>query len=130
MPEKKKTEPHEVDPEIIRAFDLMWHYFPSAVFLLQKDRTIVSMNQAAKELGVMSGMKCFQLSGETGIHAGCLGNSAMRDAEGKRSVLYVPAMKQVLDSYWLPIPGVKGMLIHFAIDITEYAKPEMFPPEE
>jgi hypothetical protein len=124
MAEKK------VNSEVIKAFDLMWYHFPAAVFLLQKNRTIVSMNKAAKDLGVITGMKCFQLSGETGIHEGCLGNSALKDGEGKRSVLYVPAMKQVLDSYWLPIPGEKDMLIHFGIDITEYAKPEMFPPEE
>jgi hypothetical protein len=130
MTETKKTTGGEVNPDIVKAFDLMWYHFPSPVFLLQRNRTIVGMNKAAKELGVMPGMKCFQLSGEKAIHEGCLGNSALKDGESKRSVMYVPAMKQVLDSYWLPIPGEKDMLIHFGIDITEYAKPEMFPSEE
>jgi hypothetical protein len=130
MTEQKEKKNKEVNPEIIKAFDQMWHYYPFPVFLLQKNRTIVSMNKAAKDLGILTGMKCYQLSGNTGIHEGCLGNSAMKDQEGKRSVLYVPGMKQVLDSYWLPIPGEKDMLIHFAADITAYAKKEMFPAGE
>ena len=124
-PEKKQ----QVNPEVVKAFDMVWYYFPFPVFLLQRNRTIVSMNKAAKDMGIMTGMKCYQLTGGTGIHEGCLGNAAMKDEEGKRSVMYVPEMKQVLDSYWLPIPREKDMLIHFATDITEYAKPEMFTPE-
>ncbi len=130
MDEKKEKKNREVNPETIRAFEQMWHYYPFPVFLLLKNRTIVSMNKAAKDMGIMTGMKCFQLSGSTGIHEGCLGNSALKDQAGKRSVLYVPGMKQVLDSYWLPVPGEKDMLIHFAADITEYAKKEMFPAGE
>ena len=129
MTESTQENKQEVKSEIVTAFDLMWYHFPFPVFLLQKNRTIVSMNKAAKDMGIMAGMKCFQLTGSTGIHEGCLGNSAMKDGEGKRSVAYVPDMKQVIDSYWLPIPGEKNMMIHFGIDITQYAKPEMFPVE-
>ena len=120
----------QANPEVIKAFDKVWYYFPFPVFLLQKNRTIVSMNKAAKEMGVVTGMKCFQLTGDTGIHEGCLGNSAMKDEEGKRAVAFIPGINQVIDSYWLPIPGEKNMMIHFGVDITEYAKPEMFPAEE
>jgi hypothetical protein len=130
MSDGKAQPGQEVTPEIIAAFDRMWHHFPSPVFLLLKNRTIIGMNKAAKDLGVMTGMKCFQLSGETGIHASCLGNDALKDGTGKRAVGYVPALKQVMDSYWLPVVGEPGLMIHFAIDITEYAKPEMFPPSE
>lgn len=127
MADKQARIEPDISPEILSAFDLMWHHFPSPVFLLLKNRTIIGLNKAAKDMGIMTGMKCFQLSGETGIHENCQGNSALKEGSGKRAVAYVPKFKQVMDSYWLPVPGQPNLLIHFAIDITEYAKPEMFP---
>jgi hypothetical protein len=130
METNKKQNRKNINPEILKAFELMWHYFPAPVFLLHRNRDIIGMNKAAKDMGILTGMKCFQLTGGKGIHEGCLGNAAMQDEEGKRSVSYVPGMKQVLDSYWLPIPGEKDLLIHFATDITQYARPELFPTSE
>ncbi len=130
MENEQKPSVADIRVEILKAFQIMWHCFPATVFLLHRSRDIIGMNNAAKDLGILTGMKCFQLSGDTGIHDNCLGNSALRDEAGKRSVMYVPKMKQVLDSYWLPIPGEKNLLIHFATDITPYAKPELFPKPE
>ncbi|MBI5583714.1 MAG: hypothetical protein HY892_07805 [Deltaproteobacteria bacterium] len=115
-----------IDPDILKAFHAMWDIFPSPVLLLRKDRTILDCNQTATALGVRPGMKCFQLSGDTGIHNLCLGNEALEQGVAKRSVVYSPARKQVLDSYWLPL-GQGDLFVHFGIDITEYAKPELFP---
>ncbi len=63
----------DVSPEILKAFHLMWDTFPFAVLLLRKDRTILDCNQTAKDKGVRLGMKCYQLSGEKGIHKHCRG---------------------------------------------------------
>ena len=130
MAEKLSQPGQDVNPEMLKAFEAMWYHFPSPVFLLLKNRTIIGLNKAAKDLGVMTGMKCFQLSGKTGIHENCLGNDALKEGTGKRAVGYVPDLKQVMDSYWVPVVGEPNLMIHFAIDITEYAKPEMFPSPE
>jgi hypothetical protein len=130
MDKKIQKTAGDFSPEAVQAFEATWFYYPAPVFLLHRNRDIIAMNKAAKDLGILTGMKCFQLSGAKGIHNNCLGNAALREQTGKRSVMYVPQMKQVLDSYWLPVVGEKNLLIHFAADITEYAKPELFPPDE
>jgi hypothetical protein len=125
---EKNQEPNntEVSPQILEAFHLMWDMFPTPVFLLRKDRTIVDFNQTAKDKGVRLGMKCYQLSGDDCIHKMCLGNSALEEGVGKRSVGYYAPSKRFVDSYWLPIKGQKDLFVHFAIDITKYANPELF----
>ncbi|MEE8399235.1 MAG: hypothetical protein V3S89_09535 [Desulfobacterales bacterium] len=120
----------DVSEQTMAAFTMMWDAFPSMVMLLKKDRTIVAANKMARDLGVKPGIKCYELSASTGIHQGCLGTPAVEEGVAKRLVSYIDAMKQVLDSYWVPVQGEKDLYIHFATDITEYAKPEMFPPEE
>jgi hypothetical protein len=116
----------EVSPEIFKAFHLMWDMFPTPVFLLRKDRTIIDFNRTAKDRGVRLGMKCYQLSGDDCIHKQCLGNSALEEGVGKRSVGYYAPSKRFVDSYWLPIEGQKDLFVHFAIDITKYANPKLF----
>jgi hypothetical protein len=125
---EKSQEPDniEVSPEILKAFHLMWDMFPTPVFLLRKDRTIVDFNQKARDRGVRLGGKCYQLSGDDCIHKQCLGNSALEEGVGKRSVGYYAPSKRFVDSYWLPIGGQKDLFVHFAIDITKYANPELF----
>jgi len=116
----------EVSPEILKAFHLMWDMFPTIVLLLRKDRTILGCNQTASDRGVRLGTKCYQLSGDHCIHKQCLGNSALEEGVGKRSTGYYAPSKRFVDSYWLPIRGEKGLFVHFAIDITQYANPELF----
>ena len=125
---EKSQEPDniEVSLEILKAFHLMWDMFPTPVFLLRKDRTIVDFNQTARDRGVRLGPKCYQLSGDDCIHKQCLGNSALEEGVGKRSVGYYAPSKRFVDSYWLPIGGQKDLFVHFAIDITKYANPELF----
>jgi hypothetical protein len=124
---EKSQEPAniEVSLEILKAFHLMWDMFPTPVFLLRKDRTIVDFNRTAKDRGVRLRMKCYQLSGDDCIHKQCLGNSALEEGVGKRSVGYYAPSKRFVDSYWLPIEGQKDLFVHFAIDITKYANPEL-----
>ena len=119
-----------VDPDILKAFHAMWDIFPFPVLLLSKDRTILDRNRAAKDKGVRLGGKCFQLSGDDDIHKHCLGNAALEERTPKRAVGYSAARKQVLDSYWLPLLDEGDLFVHFAIDITDYAKPDLFPTTE
>ncbi|MGA3086164.1 MAG: hypothetical protein ABSE95_15435 [Thermodesulfobacteriota bacterium] len=54
---EKSQEPDniEVNPEILKAFHLMWDMFPTPVFLLKKDRAIVDFNQTARDRGLEIG---------------------------------------------------------------------------
>jgi hypothetical protein len=70
-------------------------------------------------------MKCFQLSSD-GVHNFCRANAALDDGVAEQSVGYRPASKKVNNSYWLPIAGEKNLFVHVTIDISEYAKPELF----
>jgi hypothetical protein len=114
-----------VDPQVLQAFHLMWDLFPSTVLLVRKDRTILACNQSAVERGFRLGMKCFQLTSD-GVHKHCKANEALAEGTAQRTVVYAPATQKVNNSYWLPIKGEKDLFVHVVIDITQYAKPELF----
>ena len=59
----------DVNPEALKAFSMMWDCFPAVVMLLRKNRTIVGLNKVARDVGIQLGTKCYQLTGETAIHA-------------------------------------------------------------
>jgi len=106
---------------------MMWDAFPFVVMLLKKNRTIVALNRLAIDLGIQPGMKCYELTGVNEPHKECLANAALEEGITKRTVAYIDLFKQVMDTYWVPVKGEKDLYIHFNIDITEYAKPELFP---
>ena len=114
-----------INPEILKAFHLMWDVFPSPALLLTRDRTIQACNQAAMNKGRQVGTKCFQVSSDR-VHSYCRANVALDEGIAQRSVGYRAGSKKVNDSYWLPIAGEKDLFVHVMIDITEYAKPELF----
>jgi hypothetical protein len=116
----------ETNPEILRAFRLMWDSFPSPAALLRKDRTVLACNPAAVAIGYREGARCFQTFGDKGVHKHCRANEALRDGVAQRSVVYNVAKQAVGDSYWVPVPGEKDLFVHTVINITQYAKPELF----
>ncbi len=109
---------------------MMWDHFPAVVMLLGKHRGILALNKQGRDVGLQPGTKCYELTGEMGIHEDCQANSALEEGVAKRSVGYFAAAKWVLDSYWVPVQGEKDLYVHFSTDITEYAKPELFPASE
>jgi hypothetical protein len=125
-----ETSPEQVlaaiNPDILKAFHLMWDVFPGTALLVRRDRSIVACNHSATERGLRLGMKCFQLSSE-GIHKHCLANAALDEGTAKGTAVYSPVAKKVNNSFWLPIAGEKDLFVHIVIDITQYAKPELFP---
>ena len=124
-----ETNPEQINsainPDILQAFRLMWSVFPSTVLLVTRDRTVVACNQSAIERGFRLGMKCFQLSAE-GIHNHCKANATLDEGVAQRTVVYSPVTKKVNNSYWLPLAGEKDLFVHVVIDISQYAKPELF----
>ena len=130
MVNAKEQIESDIDQSTIDAFHKMWDTFPSMVMLLKKDRTILALNKVGRDLGIEPCIKCYQMAGRKGIHEGCKADLALGAGDAERSVSYIEKTKKVLDSYWLPITGEKDVYIHFATDITEYAKKEMFPASE
>ena len=114
-----------LNPDILKAFDLMWGVFPATVLLVTRDRTIMRCNKAATERGFRIGMKCFQLTAE-GVHNHCRANTTLDEGVAQQTVVYSAVSKRVNNSYWLPLAGEKDLFVHVVIDISPYAKPELF----
>lgn len=113
----------QASDETIQSFNLMWDSFPHVVLLLSQSRTIQAVNRMGRNLGVIPGTKCYQLTQANGVHPVCKADAALKDGQSRRST--GASNGRVLDSYWLPLEGDEGLYIHFAIDITKYAKEEL-----
>ena len=116
----------EISDDIKKNFHLFWDNFPCAVLLVHKDRTIIEINKAAKDVGYPVGIRCVDM-GEKKHHAGCKANEALRDQKGVREVGYYDFLGRVLDSYWIPLAGAEDLYVHMGIDITEYASEKLLP---
>lgn len=106
-----------VSNRVIEAFHLMWDYFPQVVLLLKKERKIVVANRRALEFGFHPGKRCYEVVGQSEIHAGCRANIALDTGNGERSTTYDRTNGRVTDAYWLPVPGEKELYLHFTIYI-------------
>lgn len=111
--------------EMINAFDAMWGLHPSPVMLLKANRDIVAVNEAGKQLGIPTGVKCFSLTKQAGICNGCQGNACLKDGQAKRTVAWSEKMNMFLDTYWFPVRGEDKLFIHLSNNITEWAKEEL-----
>ena len=109
--------------EAVDAFHKMWDAFPHLVLLLERDRTIVASNRVAKQRGAVPGLKCYEWAGAEAIHPTCKGNVALNQQDAQRNVANYQG--RVLDSYWLPVGGSPDLMLHFSVDITQYAKEEL-----
>ncbi|SNB45330.1 hypothetical protein [Geobacter sp. DSM 9736] len=117
---------HEITEEIRSNFHLFTDNFPFPVMLVHKDRTILAVNRAGETAGYPTGIRCVDM-GEKKHHKGCLANQALSEQTAKRVVGYFDFAGGVLDSYWIPLSGSKELYLHFAADITEWAKEGMIP---
>ncbi len=97
--------------------NMMWDNFPHHVMLLKKCRDIVAVNKLAQERGVPTNGRCYQLGGQTEIHAGCKANQAVEEGVAQRMVHYNKDANRVMDAYWLPVSAEKDLYVHFGIDI-------------
>ncbi len=113
----------QASDETIRSFNLMWDSFPHVVLLLNQSRTIQAVNRMGRDLGIIPETKCYELTQANGVHPVCKADAALKDGQSRRST--GANNGRVLDSYWLPLEGDEGLYIHFAIDITKYAKEEL-----
>ncbi len=111
----------------IEAFDTMWENYPSPVMLITKKQVIVALNKVARELGLTPGITCYSLLGRDRTCADCKAALALKEKAGKRNVAYNKITDSIRDTYWIPVNGDSDLYIHFANDITAYARAELFP---
>lgn len=117
---------HQISDETRRNFHLFCDNFPFPVMLVHKDRTILAVNKTGEKEGFPTGIRCVEM-GEKEHHKGCLANQALDERTAKRVVGYTEFQGAVLDSYWIPLAESDDLFLHFAADITEWAKESMIP---
>jgi len=106
-----------IEQKVLEAFELMWGPFPERVMLVQKNRTIVAVNESARAAGAEVGIKCFTLNPTnlTGEHCKhCKANLALHE---RRAVVSHEDDNKVL-AYWIPLNDVEEMYVHFAIRLA------------
>ena len=110
-----------VDQNILDAFQLMWGTFPEPVMLIQKNRTILAVNDLAKKIGIRTEIKCFSLNpGEVASDhcKQCKANIALRT--GEAVVEKGPLNGVEVIGYWLPVKGVPDVYVHLGIGTAEF----------
>ncbi len=117
---------HQISDEIRKNFHLFSDNFPFPVMLVHKDRTILEVNKTGEDEGYPTGVRCIEM-GKKEHHKGCLANQALAEQTAKRVVAFVDFRGAVLDSYWIPLAGSDDLFLHFASDITEWAKESLVP---
>jgi len=65
--------------------------------------------------------------GQKEHHKGCQADQALTEQTAKRVVAYSDFTGSVMDSYWIPLAGSSDLFLHFAADITEWAKESLIP---
>lgn len=105
-----------VDQSIVDAFQMMWGPFPEPVMLIHKDRTILAVNDFARNLGVSDGIKCYLLNPEAGgkVCPDCMANAAVSNGEtirrdGDKNGVNVMG-------YWMPLKETPEVYIHFGVN--------------
>ncbi len=104
------------EPRILDAFQIMWGPFPEPVMLIQKDRTILAVNDLARTMGIPAGIKCHSLGsdhGEDGNCGRCKANLALRTGETvcEESTTGDTPVR----GYWMPLAEAPDLYVHFCI---------------
>lgn len=125
MEQLKKKETFGVKTEIIDSFYQQWENFPEFAALIRKDRRVIALNKAARDIGYPQGIKCFELGGRE-LHKECLADTALKEQKAKYQILKnnMIGPQLTMITYWLPLHKEKDLYVHFNIDITRYADPE------
>ena len=114
-----------VSEEIINGFYQQWELFPDFVALIRKDRTIIALNKAARDMGYSQGIKCDEESGKE-LNNACMADSALEEGTTISKIITskMPEPESTLIAYWMPLQDETDLYIHFIIDITGYVDPE------
>ncbi|AAK81323.1 hypothetical protein BJV85_000510 [Clostridium acetobutylicum] len=106
------------EDEIIKAFDMMWGKYIEPVALIRHNFNVVALNDAAKSLGMLTGVKCSAKNPES--HKGCKAAEALRTNSTQISKDDISGSEWT--SFWIPVSGHPDYYVHFASGINEYLK--------
>ncbi|GAB6147301.1 hypothetical protein [Desulfocicer niacini] len=111
----------EQNTHFIHAFRQMWGNYPEVALLLNQKHEIVAVNKVAQGLGIEPGINCFSLNGTDRMCKGCKAPLMHKQGKAQRQVLHKDPIG-ILDSYWIPVDDSDGLYVHFANNITQWAK--------
>jgi hypothetical protein len=100
---------------IAEAFELMWGNFPDPTLLVQRDRTILAVNDAAARQGMEPGRKCFSYNPdprdvENGACKGCQADQALDMGTAITCSCRLAGKRS--DGYWIPLKGSREVYVH------------------
>lgn len=108
-----------LEQRILDSFQTMWGPFPEPVMLIHKNRTILAVNDFARNLGIPDGIKCFSLNPEAEKDQcrRCKANLALKTGETVTSLENMQGIPVI--GYWMPLKEVPDVYIHFGIGTAE-----------
>lgn len=108
------------DQKILDAFAMMWGLFPEPVMLIQKDRTILAVNQQASQMGISAGIRCSTLNQECEPGQSCKHCQANLALNSQQAVMKQSAKDGAcILGYWVPVEGHAGLYVHFGIGMAK-----------
>lgn len=114
------TENLMLEPRILEAFQTMWGPFPEPVLLIHKDRTVLAVNDMARNLGVPAGIKCFALNTDNGPDSACKRCQANRALQSGETMVTRETQGAAPSwGYWMPLKEVQDVYVHFQIRSVE-----------
>ena len=106
-----------VEQRILEAFQTMWGPFPEPVMLVHKSRTVLAVNDMARNAGIAPGIRCFSLNPEVGPGEDhcqrCQADLALKTGESVCVEDEVGGRKII--GYWMPLKEVPDVYVHFGI---------------
>lgn len=101
-----------VDEKVLDSFHMLWDNFPSPVRLIHKNRTVIAINEAAKNAGWKAGVPCYSI-GNPESHKACRANEALSTSQGE--MLY---MADGRIKFWIPVKNYRDVYVHFVVTIS------------
>lgn len=103
-----------VDEKVIEAFNMMWGNFPVPARLIHRDKTVLAINDAAKEKGFKAGVPCFT-AGNPETHKSCMAPEMLAT---NKTVQQVNAEKDII-RFWIPVKDCPDAYVHFPLRLNE-----------
>lgn len=103
-----------IDQKMLDAFQTMWGPFPEPVMLVHRNRTILAVNDLARNVGIPVETKCFSLNPEARGAAckQCRANLALRE---RRTICVEETQNgNRVIGYWMPLKD-EDVYVHFGV---------------
>ena len=118
---RELTRANEELKEKTRIAQMLLDALPCVALLLQADKTVISSNKKAADLGIVPGTSCH--TAWRGLSCPCLWCLAPETLAGNESIRKEVEVDGIYwDVYWVPISA--DLFLHYAFDITDRKQAE------